>query len=56
VTVAAGSVVRGEFPDYCVIGGSPARMLRRYDPQFGWVPVPAPAPAGVSPIATAAVN
>jgi acetyltransferase-like isoleucine patch superfamily enzyme len=36
VTVAAGSVVRGEFPDYCVIGGSPAKLLRRYDPELGW--------------------
>ena len=41
VTVAAGSVVRGDFPDYCVIGGVPARILRRYDPEHGWVPVPA---------------
>jgi acetyltransferase-like isoleucine patch superfamily enzyme len=37
VTVAAGSVVRGEFPDHCVIGGAPARILRRYDPEHGWV-------------------
>jgi acetyltransferase-like isoleucine patch superfamily enzyme len=41
--VAAGSVVRGEFPDYCVIGGTPARLLRRYDPDFGWVSPTAPA-------------
>lgn len=41
VTVAAGSVVRGEFPDYCVIGGAPARLLRRYDPNNGWVPATA---------------
>jgi acetyltransferase-like isoleucine patch superfamily enzyme len=40
VTVAAGSVVRGEFPDYCVIGGTPARILRRHDPEHGWVAVP----------------
>lgn len=38
VTVAAGSVVRGEFPDNCVIGGTPARVLRRHDPHSGWVP------------------
>jgi acetyltransferase-like isoleucine patch superfamily enzyme len=43
VTVAAGSVVRGEFPDNCVIGGTPARLLRRYDPEFGWVSPTAPA-------------
>ena len=42
VTVAAGSVVRGEFPDNCVIGGAPARLLRRYDPRAGWVPATAP--------------
>jgi acetyltransferase-like isoleucine patch superfamily enzyme len=48
VTVAAGSVVRGEFPDYCVIGGTPARLLRRYDPEFGWVSPIAPSnPASV---------
>lgn len=43
VTVAAGSVVRGEFPDFCVIGGTPARVLRRYDPEYGWVSATAPA-------------
>lgn len=31
-TVAAGAVVRGEFPDYCVIGGTPAKILKRLDP------------------------
>ena len=31
VVVAAGSVVRGEFPDHCVVGGVPAKMLRRYE-------------------------
>jgi acetyltransferase-like isoleucine patch superfamily enzyme len=48
VTVAAGSVVRGEFPDNCVIGGTPARLLRRFDPEFGWVSPTAPVnPAAV---------
>ena len=28
--VAAGSVVKGKFPDYCVIGGVPARILKKY--------------------------
>ena len=28
--VAAGAVVKGEFPDHCVIGGVPAKILRRY--------------------------
>lgn len=31
VTVAAGAVVRGTFPDNCVIGGVPARILKRLD-------------------------
>lgn len=36
--VGANSVVRGEFPDHCVIVGAPARIVKRYDPQSGtWV-------------------
>ncbi len=31
VVVAAGSVVRGEVPDRCVVAGSPARIVRWYD-------------------------
>lgn len=35
--VGANSVVRGVFPDYCVIVGAPARIVKRYDPQReGW--------------------
>jgi acetyltransferase-like isoleucine patch superfamily enzyme len=30
VTVAAGSVVRGEVPDYAVVAGVPARVVRRH--------------------------
>jgi acetyltransferase-like isoleucine patch superfamily enzyme len=37
VAVAAGAVVRGEFGDHCVLGGVPARVLRRYEPGTGWV-------------------
>ncbi|MFD4370628.1 GDSL-type esterase/lipase family protein [Streptomyces sp. NPDC058486] len=37
VAVAGGSVVRGEFPDHCLIGGVPARVLRRHDPVRGWI-------------------
>ena len=33
--VGANSVVRGEFPDYCVIVGAPARAIRRYSAQSG---------------------
>lgn len=31
--VGASSVVRGVFPDYCVIVGIPARVIKRYNPQ-----------------------
>jgi len=37
VVVAAGSVVTGTLPDFCVAAGAPARPLRRYDPERGWV-------------------
>lgn len=37
VVVGAGSVVRGSFEDHAVIGGAPARVLRRYQPGVGWV-------------------
>jgi acetyltransferase-like isoleucine patch superfamily enzyme len=38
VTVAAGSVVRGSVPDYSVVAGAPARVVRRYVAGEGWVP------------------
>jgi acetyltransferase-like isoleucine patch superfamily enzyme len=38
VAVAGGAVVRGEFPDHCVIAGVPAKVVRRHDPQDGWQP------------------
>lgn len=31
--VAANSVVRGTFPDYCVIAGSPAKIIKKYNPE-----------------------
>lgn len=37
VVVAAGSVVRGSVEDHAVVGGSPARTLRRFEPDLGWV-------------------
>ncbi len=37
VVVAAGSVVRGTVADHAVVGGSPARVLRGYEPGLGWV-------------------
>lgn len=38
VVVAAGSVVRGRVEDHAVVGGVPARVLRRLDTARGWVP------------------
>ena len=38
VTVAAGSVVRGDVPDHSVIAGAPARVVRSYAPDTGWTP------------------
>ncbi|HVF33237.1 MAG TPA: acyltransferase [Acidimicrobiales bacterium] len=38
VTVAANSVVRGEFPDHCVIAGAPAKVVRRHVEGVGWDP------------------
>ena len=29
--VGANSVVKGEFPDYCVIAGNPAKIIKKYD-------------------------
>jgi serine acetyltransferase len=39
-TVAAGAVVRGEFPDHVVLGGVPAKILRHYSVELGWRPGP----------------
>jgi len=47
VVVAAGSVVRGEVPDRCVVAGVPARVVREYIPGSGWRPPLHP--DGVSP-------
>jgi len=46
VVVGAGAVVRGVFPDHCVIAGVPARVVRYYVPGSGWVDA---TPAGESP-------
>ncbi len=44
VVVGAGSVVTGDLPDHCVAVGSPARVVKLYEPGRGWVDVRAPAP------------
>jgi serine acetyltransferase len=43
VVVAAGSVVRGDVPDHCVVAGVPARIVREHTPA-GWQPPRAPGP------------
>ena len=37
VVVGAGSVVRGTVPDHAVVAGVPARVVRRLEPDIGWV-------------------
>lgn len=38
--IGANSVVRGEFPDYCVIVGTPARIVKQYNEEENeWVKV-----------------
>jgi carbonic anhydrase/acetyltransferase-like protein (isoleucine patch superfamily) len=37
VVVAAGAVVRGEFPDHAIVAGNPARVVRHLEPGVGWV-------------------
>ncbi len=50
VVVAAGAVVRGTVPDYAVVGGVPAKVLREYVPDVGWLsPVRAVPPADDAP-------
>ena len=44
VVVAAGAVVRGKVPDRCVVAGVPARVVRRWYPDRGWVDERDPAP------------
>ncbi len=39
-TVAAGAVVRGTFPSHVVLGGVPARVLRHFDRERGWLAGP----------------
>lgn len=36
--VAAGAVVRGEFPDHAVLVGVPAKLVRRWTSEQGWQP------------------
>jgi hypothetical protein len=36
VVVAAGSVVTGRVDDRCVVAGSPARVIKDFNPDGGW--------------------
>jgi acetyltransferase-like isoleucine patch superfamily enzyme len=61
VAVAAGSVVRGEVPDRVLVAGSPAKVVRRWDPRDGWqpplrTPAPRPLPDGVTADGLAALR
>jgi serine acetyltransferase len=47
VVIAAGSVVRGEIPDRCVVAGVPAKIVREHT-EDGWCP-PAVTPQPVPP-------
>ncbi|HEC08426.1 MAG TPA: acyltransferase [Acidimicrobiales bacterium] len=42
VVVAANSVVRGEIPDHSVVAGVPARVVKTFDIEAGWVRPPTP--------------
>jgi acetyltransferase-like isoleucine patch superfamily enzyme len=48
VVVAAGAVVRGDIPSHCVVAGVPARVVRRWLPERGWVDE-RPDPVGSAP-------
>ena len=37
VAVGANSVVTGTLPDYCVAVGAPARVIKQYSEESGWV-------------------
>jgi acetyltransferase-like isoleucine patch superfamily enzyme len=37
VVVAAGAVVRGTVPDYAVVGGVPAKVIKEYVAGVGWL-------------------
>lgn len=54
--VGANSVVTRSFPAFTVIGGSPARAIRSFDPTSGeWRRVPAADPTAASPLRSASV-
>jgi acetyltransferase-like isoleucine patch superfamily enzyme len=38
VAIGANSVVNGDIPDYSVAVGAPARVVKRFSQESGWVP------------------
>jgi acetyltransferase-like isoleucine patch superfamily enzyme len=52
VVVAAGAVVRGAVPDYAVVGGVPAKVIREYVPGVGWLS-PAGRDTSIAPVTEA---
>ncbi len=48
VVVAAGAVVRGAVPDYAVVGGVPAKVIKEYVAGVGWLPPVTVLPADAS--------
>jgi acetyltransferase-like isoleucine patch superfamily enzyme len=38
VAIGANSVVNGIIPDFSVAVGSPAKVIKRYSEQSGWMP------------------
>lgn len=38
VAIGANSVVNGEIPDFSVAVGTPAKVIKRYSEESGWVP------------------
>ncbi len=45
--VAAGAVVRGPVPDYAVVGGVPAKVIKEYVAGTGWQPPVVVLPADI---------
>lgn len=39
VTVGAGAVVTGDLPDHCVAVGAPARVVKRFEVDQGWLAI-----------------